>query len=170
MKKAFTLIELLVVIAIMGVLTTITVAQFQTAKRKANDVARKGDLNSVAKALQMYYTDYGKMPEASVDGKIMINGVAINWGGEFADASGYVYMKQLPIENKSGMPDYCYQTDVSQKYYALFAMLENGVDNQCDRNGDGVADQTYSCGGNTNAYCFAYYSPNTSLNNDGSFK
>ena len=38
--SGFTLVELLVVIAIMSILTIISVSQFQTAKKKANDVAR----------------------------------------------------------------------------------------------------------------------------------
>lgn len=171
MKKAFTLVELLVVIAIMGILTMITVSQFQTAKRKANDVARKGDLNSVAKALQMYFADYGEMPgmSSSEGGKIVVGGTTLDWGDEFVDAAGYVYMKILPRENNSALPDYCYKTDSAKKKYALFAMLENGVDSQCDRNNDGMADQTYRCGGKL--YCFAYYSPNTSLNNtNGDFQ
>ncbi|KKQ31849.1 MAG: hypothetical protein US46_C0001G0057 [Candidatus Shapirobacteria bacterium GW2011_GWF2_37_20] len=170
MKKAFTLVELLVVIAIMGILTMITVSQFQTAKRKANDVARKGDLNAVAKALQMYYTDYSVMPEMDnvAGGQIAVGGVTKAWGAEFNDASGYVYMKTLPRENNDALPAYCYKTDANKKFYALFAMLENGVDSQCDRNNDGMADVTYRCGGNL--YCFAYVSPNTSLNTDGSFK
>jgi len=167
MKKAFTLVELLVVMAIMGILTTITVSQFQTAKRKANDVARKGDLNSVAKALQMYFADYGRMPVANASGQIEIDGLAIPWGGEFKDSSGYIYMKQLPVENKAGAPPYCYKTGANGKSYALFANLENGTDSQCDRDQDGDADVTYDCGGNTNAYCFAYVSPNISLNEDG---
>jgi len=165
MKKAFTLVELLVVIAIMSILTTIAVSQFQTAKRKANDVARKGDLNAVAKALQMYYADYGRMPEASVDGKIMVVADSpISWGGEFKDAASYIYMKQLPIENNEGLPPYCYKTD--GKAYALFAMLENTQDSQC------ISGATYRCGDPVAnyEYCFAYYSPNIGLNNDGSFK
>lgn len=171
MKKGFTLVELLIVVAIMGILTTITVSQFQTAKRKANDVARKGDMDAVAKALQMYYADYGKMPEASEDGRIMaIAGSPANWGGEFIDNSGYVYMKILPKENNINLKSYCYKTDVNRSKYALFAMLENGVDSQCDRDGDGVADQTYDCGGNTDAYCFAYQSPNTRLDGNGNFQ
>lgn len=157
MKKAFTLVELLVVIAIMSILTTITVSQFQTAKRKANDVARKGDLNSVAKAIQMYYADYGKMPGASSDGKIMVGTRTINWGSEFADDSGYIYMKQLPKENKTGMPAYCYKTDANNKAYALFAMLENTQDSQCV----GGSTPKYQCG--SNLYCFAYISPNIKL-------
>lgn len=165
MKKAFTLVELLVVMAIMGLLTAISVSQFQTAKRKANDVARKGDLNAVAKSLQMYFADYGKMPTASGDGRIEINSIPISWGGEFKDSSNYIYMKQLPVENKAGFPPYCYKVGADGKSYALFARLENEVDSQCDRDQDGTADFTYQCGGNT--YCFAYISPNISLAEDG---
>lgn len=178
MKKAhafrqlgFTLVELLIVIAIMGLLTAISVTQFQTAKKKANDVARKGDLNAVSKALQMYFADYGKMPDASATGEIVIGGVGISWGGEFKDSSNYIYMKQLPVENKKGAPPYCYKTNSpTNKAYALFALLENGVDGQCDRNKDGTPDITYDCGGYTDTYCFAYYSPNISLDNDGNFQ
>lgn len=165
MKKAFTLVELLIVIAIMSILTTITVSQFQTAKRKANDVARKGDLNAVAKAIQMYYADYGKMPSASSDGKIMVGSRVINWGDEFADDSGYVYMKQLPEENKIGMPPYCYKTDANNKSYALFALLENTQDSQC------ITGATYRCGSDSSKlYCFAYYSPNITLTSDGTIQ
>jgi len=164
MKKAFTLVELLVVIAIMAILTTITVSQFQTAKRKANDVARKGDLNAVAKALQMYFADYGVMPDANSSGQIVVGGVIKDWGAEFNDASGYVYMKTLPKENKSGMPKYCYKTDASKKSYALFAMLENTTDSQC------ITGVTYDCGGSLNDYCFAYVSPNKSLDTNGDFQ
>jgi type II secretion system protein G len=163
MKKAFTLVELLIVIAIMGILTIITVSQFQSAKRKANDVARKGDLNAVAKALQMYFADYGKMPSADATGQIVINGVSLPWGGEFKDGS-YVYMKKLPIENKTGMPPYCYKTNAAKNAYALFARLENTVDSQC------VSPVTYDCGGRTDTYCFAYVSPNTSLDANGNFQ
>lgn len=160
MKSGFTLVELLIVIAIMGILSSITVAQFITAKRKANDVARKSDLNGVSKALQMYFVDYGVMPEASVDGRIVMKNSPIDWGGEFVDGT-YVYMKVLPRENNSKLPNYCYKTDADKKKFALFAQLENTVDKECDGN-------SYICSGNT--YCFAYVSPNTSLSVGGSLQ
>ena len=99
-KRAFTFVELLVVIAIMGILTVIAVSQFQGAKKKANDVSRKGDLNGVSKALTMYFADYGKFPEASSNGNIMLNGEDVKWGEGFID-NGYVYSKILPKENKN---------------------------------------------------------------------
>jgi len=159
-RQGFTLVELLIVIAIMGILTSITVSQFVTAKKKANDVSRKSDLNSISKALQMYFADYGVMPSASVDGKIVINNVSLNWGGEFVDGS-YVYMKVLPAEKNTAISPYCYKTDAEKKKYAIFAQLENTGDKECGT----PVNNAYQCG--TQTYCFAYVSPNTSLNANG---
>jgi len=166
MKKAFTLVELLVVISIMAILTIVTVSQFRTARKRANDVARKGDLNAVAKALQLYFADYGVLPE-SENGKIKIGASPIDWGGEFKDSTGYVYMVKLPKENTTGdWPQYCYKTDSTRKKYALLAKLEVESDEECKGN--------YSCGTlkdqGTPPYCYANVSPNTSLNDDGTFK
>jgi len=149
MKKAFTLVELLVVISIISILTIVTVSQFQTARKKANDVQRKGDLSSLGKALQMYYTDYGYFPEAN-NGKIHLPSSTIEWGTEFVD-NGYVYMKVMPIEKKSGW-NYCYKVSADQKKFALFANLENTSDKDCSAS-------PYSCNGGS--YCFTIVSPNS---------
>lgn len=148
MKKGFTLIELLVVIAIMSILTVITVSQFQTARKKANDVQRKADLSSLGKALQMYYTDLGVFPRANA-GRIEVNSVAIPWGGEFVDR-GYVYMKVVPKEKKSDW-SYCYEVSSDFKKFGLYANLENMGD------GD-IPKSLYSCNGQN--YTFTIVSPN----------
>lgn len=164
MKKGFTLIELLVVISIISILTIITVAQFQTAKKKANDVARKGDLNALSKALEMYYADYGKFPIARTDGIIQVldNGVSgtANWGGTFQDNKQYVYMKVMPKENILTNFPYCYVTDATGTNFGLFAMLETTTDSQCIMKPDRSAGAYHHCGRN---YCFAYVSPNISV-------
>ncbi|MFZ2153125.1 MAG: prepilin-type N-terminal cleavage/methylation domain-containing protein [Microgenomates group bacterium] len=149
MRRGFTLIELLVVITIISILTIVTVSQFSTAKKKANDVARKGDLNGVSKALQMYFTDYGFFPVKEA--------IDLTTGGTFVDASNppYVYMKKMPVENYLTAYPYCYKVDtaINPKKYGLFAQLENTSDHECSG--------SYSCGGRT--YCYGVVSPNTSL-------
>lgn len=170
MKRAFTLIELLVVIAIMSILTIITVSQFQTAKRKANDVARKGDLNALAKALQMYYADYGKFP-TSTNGLITVNDNGLQttrlWGGTFTDnaSPAYIYMKVMPQEKLLADFPYCYVADATGTKFGLFAMLENKADSQCANNG-GIGSYSH-CGGRN--YCFAFVSPNTSISDLSAF-
>lgn len=148
-KQGFTLVELLVVIAIMAILTTITAGQFVTAQKKAHDVARKGDLSSLSKALMAYFADYGKFPTATANGEVNISGAS--WGGEFVD-NGYVYMKTVPQENflKNGIPQYCYVVSGDQKSFALFAQLENGQDKDCKT-------PTTHCGA---SYCYSVVSPN----------
>ncbi|HPR99864.1 MAG TPA: type II secretion system protein [Candidatus Woesebacteria bacterium] len=153
MKKAFTLVELLVVISIMAILTIVTVSQFRTARKRANDVARKGDLNSVAKALQLYFADYGVMPEENI--------INDNWGKEFKDGD-YTYMIKLPTENTEGWPQYCYKTDSTRKKYALFAKLEVESDKECENN-------EFDCGDVIMDYCYVNASPNTSIGVCGNF-
>lgn len=159
-KNGFTLIELLVVIAIMSILTVITVSQFQNARKKARDVARKGDLNAVSKSILMYYTDYGRLPEASEEGELVVDGEVISWGGgEFSDASGYIYMPTMPRENSAGMPEYCYLLSTDETKFAILSVLENDQDSEYNK----YDDDGYTGCGHNNSYNFVYLSPNTSV-------
>lgn len=149
-KKGFTLIELLVVISIMSILTIITVGQFVTARKRSRDVKRKGDLNSLSKALNMYFTDYGYFPPSNA-GQV----TGADWGGEFDD-NGYVYMKVMPEENVLETP-YCYVTEegTEPKKYALFANLE------IESDPDVLEDNQDHCGGET--YNYGIVSPNVGI-------
>lgn len=61
-KRGFTLIELLVVIAIIGILASIMLVSFNTAKQKARDAKRLGDIKNIQVALEEYYNDNLKYP------------------------------------------------------------------------------------------------------------
>ncbi|MFA6250765.1 MAG: type II secretion system protein [Candidatus Shapirobacteria bacterium] len=163
-NRGFTLVELLVVIAIMSILTVITVGQFQQAKMKANDVQRKGDLNSLFKAVSMYYTDLGTLPSA-----VTMNSYLTDAEGdaEFKDGTGYVYMKVVPIEKITGMPEFCYAVSADGKKFGLFAGLQNKQDGDCNNLNDADKDacdsaDNYTCGG-SQSYNFVILSPNAGI-------
>ena len=64
-KKGFTLIELLVVISIIGLLSSIVLSSLSDSRKKARDTARIRAVNETRTALQMYYNDKGKYPNAA---------------------------------------------------------------------------------------------------------
>ena len=62
-KKAFTLIEMLIVIVIIWVLAAALIPRLTSVRDRANDVARKADLNQIATAVIARQMDNnGKLP------------------------------------------------------------------------------------------------------------
>lgn len=61
-RKGFTLIELLVVIAIIGLLSSVAMASLNSARAKSRDALRLTQMQQVARALEMYYSDHGQYP------------------------------------------------------------------------------------------------------------
>lgn len=118
MKKAFTLIELLIVIVLLGVLAALITGNFFTSLKKGRDAKRKGDLEQIQRALEMYYEDKKAYP------------LALTFGGKLCEtvacvASEKVYMQKVPDDPISGK-DYEYlSTDGTN--YKLFACLENNL-------------------------------------------
>jgi len=133
-KKGFTLIELLVVIAIIGLLTALSVVNFNAARERARDVQRKSDLNNIKKALRLYYNDYGGYP-ADSGGEIVACGSGdtptnCSWSGIWTRGT-MVYMKILP---QDPVPDetYTYSQEASAQDFCLSATLENQSDNNIE--------------------------------------
>ncbi|MCX6726986.1 MAG: hypothetical protein NTY75_04260, partial [Candidatus Shapirobacteria bacterium] len=124
----------------------------QTARRKANDVARKGDLSALSKALILYYTDLNKFPPT----------LDLTTGGQLMDGT-YVYMKVMPKEKNTSLAPFCYKVDdiAKPKKFALMAQLENTADSDCKN------PPLPGCG---HTYCYVITSPNTSLDVHGVFQ
>ena len=120
----FTLIELLVTMTIMGILTVIGLASFKGTQIKSRDARRKSDLNSISKALNMYFNDNNTFP----------SGAILSIGGEFKTGSGnneIIYMKEVPKELTSGIRPYTYIVSTTGKSFKILANLENGEDGSC---------------------------------------
>ncbi|NBV76693.1 prepilin-type N-terminal cleavage/methylation domain-containing protein [bacterium] len=69
-NRGFTLIELLVVIAIIGMLSTVVLASFSSARKKGVDARRVGDIKQVQLALELYNDANGTYPVQGTLGSI----------------------------------------------------------------------------------------------------
>lgn len=147
----FTLIELMIVMVIIGILTLIGASAFRTAAAKGRDAKRKGDVKGIATAVESYYSDKGKYPDSTDDGKIVGCGtpaVACDWGAKFTDGKT-VYMVALPKDPTLGRQYYYRVTGESS--YQLYARLEDTNDATVPHNTSG-GSQSYNntnCGSGT---------------------
>ena len=129
-KKGFTLIELLVVIAIIGLLATIVLVSLNSARAKARDVKRKGDLHQILLALELYYDAYGTYPMATGCYHYYYS---CSTSSEWITGLGE-FMTNLPIDPKGGC-NAAYTGAYSYTYgnstgngFDLMALLENPND------------------------------------------
>ena len=166
---AFTLIEVLVVLAVIGILTTIVVGGFRRTQRRGRDVQRKSDLKQMARAMEIYLSDYGNYPPSAANGRIMgcpAETTACEWSsGEFRDATGNIYFKNLPADPLSNQ-SYFYRAFDSNQKYQIFARLENPKDQDC-LGGNCSPDPVFLPSGvsceSSDVCNFAVYSPNVRL-------
>lgn len=145
-KKGFTLIELLVVIAIIGILATIVLVSLNSARQKARDTRRIGDLRQVALAIEMYYDDHVSTGYPAVTGC-----TAANWSTTLAGLleASPGYMTNVPDDPvNSGTNVYMYGGTTTD--YALRAVLENTSNAAFATDVDGTA---VSCACDDPAYC-----------------
>ncbi|MFA5748046.1 MAG: prepilin-type N-terminal cleavage/methylation domain-containing protein [Candidatus Absconditabacterales bacterium] len=61
-KKGFTLIEMLIVIVIIGILAAALIPRLMGVTGRANDTARKADIQQISTAFVSYQIDHGQFP------------------------------------------------------------------------------------------------------------
>ena len=115
-KKGFTLIELLVVVAIIGLLATLSIVALNTARAKARDTKRVGDIKNIQTALELYYSNAGAYPAS-------LNDLKPNYMGQIPTAptphdgtcssstNAYVYVSTSSDAYRSYTLSYCLGAD-----------------------------------------------------------
>lgn len=144
MRQGFTLIELLVVIAIIGLLSSIVLASLSTARSRAQDAKRQGDLRALSTAIEHYFIQNGNLPRTS-GWCTYISNTANNWGPDFqADIRPYIASIPADPQYKGVSGDYWYhnQTDASGKFTVCAAATQ----------GNGTTYSGSGCSGWTSSY------------------
>lgn len=137
-EKSFTVIELLLVIAIIGLLATIIFVALNSVRAKGRDSRRLSEIDSLRKALEFYYIDYGQYPEKT-------SWIKIEEDTDFLSAiSPYISEDiQDPLYESGGEYSYQYTSeDTNGTEYKVCATMETYEDSYC----------VYSLGGGSIAF------------------
>jgi len=119
-NSAFTLIELLVVMAIIGVLTSMSVFAMQGARESGRNANRKGDLEAIKQAFELFKSDCGRYPSAlPAVGSSLTGSAALGC----SPANSNVYLTARPGDVISGRL-YSYTPNGSRTAFTLCTALE----------------------------------------------
>lgn len=127
-NKGFTLVELLVVISLIGILSTLVIANLNSARERARDAQRKSDLRNIQTALRLYYNDNAGYPASSSYNIVACNGTC-TWGSAWVNSST-TYMNILPKDPLSTQSYRYTSTGAGAETFTLDACLENKSDDK----------------------------------------
>lgn len=104
LSQGFTLIELLVVISIIGLLSSFAVVSLNSARVKARDALRQGDMAQIRTALYLYYDDNEHYPICGI-----WNATSADFGATPTTAGAQCYTGALATGLSSGSRPYMAQ-------------------------------------------------------------
>lgn len=141
--KGFTLLELLIVISIIAVLAVVGFSNYFNSLKSARDARRKADLQTIQKALELYYQDNENYPPSDNENLMLDNGALCHPNG----CDIQTYLQSTPTDPSGDNYKYITQDQTS---YQMYACIENTNDQ-----GPGVKQEGYgySCGQNACADC-----------------
>ena len=61
-ESGFTIVELLIVVVVIGILAAIVTVAYTGISASSRDSARKADISTLSKAIELYYVDNGRYP------------------------------------------------------------------------------------------------------------
>lgn len=121
-RQGFTFVEILVVITIIGVITAIGTVTYSGFLRQSRDTKRKGDLEQIRGALEMYRSKNDQYPLTAEIDFASGNGKICDPPAPGDCASG-TYLSKLPNDPITTNTYWYQSTDGST--YTIGALLEN---------------------------------------------
>lgn len=119
-NKGFTLTELLVVIAIIGILVATISVNYSSARISARDTKRKTDMENVAAAVELYYSQFKNYPNSNTSPTVSNYSELINE----LRTKGYITTE--PVDPKNiDFYIYNYYSDSAGSEFVVYARLEN---------------------------------------------
>lgn len=124
----FTLLEVLVSATIIVVLTSIGLVSYSSVNKRSRDVKRKGDLEQIRSALEMYRADNGAYPSAGSGSMTNAQNLAPTLVSTYAPA--------IP-DDPSSSGDYFYQAIATSGVYSSYCIcagletITSGTDSTC---------------------------------------
>lgn len=123
-KSGFTFIEILVVITIIGILIGLSAVAYSSVRKSGRDARRRGDLEQIRSALEIYRTDCGDYPARSA---VVAGQPLVGDGSPSTCSSSNTYLSSIPADPLTGGSyQYQYYASGDQKTYNLCAYLEKG--------------------------------------------
>jgi prepilin-type N-terminal cleavage/methylation domain-containing protein len=102
-QQAFTLVELLVVVGIISILATIGLTSYSSITKQSRDAKKKGDLESLRSALELYRSDNNYYP---TELNLLVTGKYLQSIPTPIKASPYCYFPEPTVAGDSGITNY----------------------------------------------------------------
>lgn len=124
-KAGFTIVELLIVIVIIGILAAITIVAYNGVQARATFAAYRSDIDTINKAINLYYADNGAYP-----GNLAAGGGCWTNSGTRNFISGLTptYLPNLPLTPNASVGNYyayCFSTGGTN--YKIMRLTPGGV-------------------------------------------
>jgi prepilin-type N-terminal cleavage/methylation domain-containing protein len=140
-QRGFTLLELLVVLAIIGLLAGIIMLALNSARNKARDAKRAGDMRQMITALEQYYSQRSSYPTGTASiaagGALLSDSNSFNGGSEPFVPNYIPLLPAAPKPNDGGCGsssgagnnNYWYETtDDGMRYTMTFCLGNDAGD------------------------------------------